>query len=747
MKYDAGQRMVVAIGLVVFGLVGCGQSNNSSASKAPSKASAQTQVVPADSDEHVVRFTIASRDEIHQLTRVVSIDRVDDNVVVAYATADQLAQLRALGYRWEELQHPGINPGANMGLGTRAATTWNLFPTYQDYVAMMQKWAQSYPNICRLYNIGHTTNTKRPHDIWALKISKNPDVAEDEPEVLYTSTMHGDETTGYNMMLRLIDEFLKGYGTDPEVTAMVDSMEIWINPDANPDGTYYSGDNTVSGSIRGYVSPSGSSSGTDPNRNFPEMADDITQPSSARWLETQEWMDFLGAHNFVLSANFHGGAEVMNYPWDSQQRLHPDDEWFHQVSRQWADQAHLDGPSGYMTELDNGVTNGYAWYEVDGGRQDFVTYFQGGREITIELSSTKNPAASTLGTFWQANHKAFHDYLKHALTGIRGIVTDPDGKPVAARIELVDHDTDLDHSAVRTDPLVGDYHRMVLPGTYTVRVSADGFNSQDVSGVVVVASSDATRVDVVLEPIAGIMTLRGHIYAKDGTALTGAKIEVVGTPFKATSAADGAYAIANIGAGTYSLRIMAQGYSVLEAERAIEDGVAADFVLAPVVAMLSTDFEASNGGFVASGSPAPGWQWGAVAGTHSGSKGWATSLGATYADNASWKLDMSVTLPAGHPGLRFWHSYDTEANYDGGNVQVAGNGSSSFVVVTPINGYRGNVSSLGGAGFSGKSSGWVQDTIDLSAYAGQRVTIRWAFASDGSVNARGWLIDDVAVTN
>ena len=38
-----------------------------------------------------------------------------------------------------------------------------------------------------------------------------------------------------------------------------------------------------------------------------------------------------------------------------------------------------------MNDLDNGVTRGDVWYQIYGGRQDFVTYELQGREVTIEL--------------------------------------------------------------------------------------------------------------------------------------------------------------------------------------------------------------------------------------------------------------------------------------------------------------------------------------------------------------------------
>lgn len=64
-------------------------------------------------------------------------------------------------------------------------------------------------------------------------------------------------------MLRLIDTLLSSYGTDQRLTNLINNLEIWICPDTNPDGTYYGGNNSVSGARRYNYN------GYDLNRNFP----------------------------------------------------------------------------------------------------------------------------------------------------------------------------------------------------------------------------------------------------------------------------------------------------------------------------------------------------------------------------------------------------------------------------------------------------------------------------------------------
>ena len=75
--------------------------------------------------------------------------------------------------------------------------------------------------------------------------------------------MHGDETAGFILMLRLADYLLKNYNSDTRVKTLSDNLEIWINPLANPDGTYRDG-NFIISPVRN------NANGYDLNRNFPD---------------------------------------------------------------------------------------------------------------------------------------------------------------------------------------------------------------------------------------------------------------------------------------------------------------------------------------------------------------------------------------------------------------------------------------------------------------------------------------------
>jgi len=360
---------------------------------------------------------------------------------------------------------------------------WETYPTYSQYDSIMQSFATAYPALCRLDTIGTSTNGKL---VLVLKISDNPDIDESEPEVFYTSTMHGDETGGFILMLRLADYLLQNYDNQPGVKELIDNLQIWINPLANPDGTYNSG-NAIVSPVR-Y-----NAHGVDLNRNFP----DPTIADAPREKETTDMIQFMKSHRFVLSANFHSGSEVVNYPWDRWLTiLHADNEWFNDISRGYADTVHAHSASGYMTDLDNGVTRGAVWYVIHGGRQDFMTQELHGREVTIELDYQYVTPASQLGTLWENNRRSLTGYLANALYGVHGTVLEAGSSaPLAAEVFISGHD--IDGSQVYSDSAAGTFVRMLAPGTWPLTFTSTGF--RDTTITVTVNEGQRTDLTVLME--------------------------------------------------------------------------------------------------------------------------------------------------------------------------------------------------------------------------------------------------------
>lgn len=433
-----------------------------------------------DRSEVYFKFKIQDRSELSDLTKMVSIDNVKGKTVYAFASKKQFVKFLDLAkYKYKILPKPSELEHLQMmndGGGPKSLTL-NAYPTYPQYVAMMENWAATYPGLCRLYTIGTTVDGR---SLLVLKISDNVNTREYEPQFLYTSTMHGDETAGYIMMLKFIDHLLSNYGTNPRVSDLVNENEIWINPLANPDGTYAGGDNTVNGATRA------NGNNVDLNRNYPDFMDGAHPDGEAYQPETMAFMGFADTMDFVMAANFHGGAELFNYPWDTKAEDHPDRNWWMQVGGNYVDTIFANS-SNYFLDFQNGfdspgLTDGFAWYEANGSRQDYMNYYRHCREVTIEMSATKLIPVNSFETFWSYNLNAFMYYIESMHKGFHGLITDQcTGQPIKAKVFVNNHDADS--SFVFSSLPIGNYYRPIYPGSYSVTYSAPGYQSQTISNL------------------------------------------------------------------------------------------------------------------------------------------------------------------------------------------------------------------------------------------------------------------------
>ena len=96
--------------------------------------------------------------------------------------------------------------------------------------------------------------------------------------------------------------------------------------------------------------------------------------------------------------------------------------------------------------------------------------------------------------------------------------------------------------------------------------------------------------------------------------------------------------------------------------------------------------------------------------------------------------------------LSFSHFYNTEADYDGGNVEITTNGGISWVDAGPYmfeNGYNSILGATGKLGFGGNSNAFVVTKINLASFKGKSIKIRFIFNADAGVGGEGWYVDDI----
>ncbi len=206
--------------------------------------------------------------------------------------------------------------------------------------------------------------------------------------------------------------------------------------------------------------------------------------STKRQPETLALITWITSNPFVLSANLHGGSLVANYPYDdtadgqSAYSKSPDDALFRELALTYSSahpvMRHTKGCPGYDSEVfENGITNGAKWYVVSGGMQDFNYLHSNCFEITVEMGCTKFPKATRLQSYWNAHKLPLILFMTQVHKGVRGFVTSDDGKPIKRATITV---SGISHTVVTADD--GDYWRLLLPGTYNVMASADGYSSE-----------------------------------------------------------------------------------------------------------------------------------------------------------------------------------------------------------------------------------------------------------------------------
>jgi hypothetical protein len=270
------------------------------------------------------------------------------------------------------------------------------YPSHAQITAKLQAAAAKNPSIMKLISIGKSVKGK---ELWVMKISDNVNVDEVEPEFKYISSMHGDEITGREMTVSLIEEMVSKYGSDSEITELINNSEIYIMPSMNPDGSERK--------------QRANANSTDLNRNFPDLNSKGSVTAGIE-IENQHVMKFQAGRKFSLSANFHGGTIVANYPWDSTYDRHPLDGLVQELSLGYAE---LNPEMRNSREFPQGITNGADWYVVKGGMQDWSCFFYNDLQITLEVSHTKWPSYSDIPGFYTSNRDSMIHYMKQIHRG------------------------------------------------------------------------------------------------------------------------------------------------------------------------------------------------------------------------------------------------------------------------------------------------------------------------------------------
>ncbi|XP_071357764.1 carboxypeptidase M [Trachinotus anak] len=338
----------------------------------------------------------------------------------------------------------------------------------------------SNPDITHLYSIGKSVKGQQ---LWVLALGLSPRRhTVGIPEFKYVANMHGNEVLGRVLLLQLIDNLVRGY-RDNETWSLqlLNSTRIHILPTMNPDGFDEAGTHCqLSQGRLNYNS-------IDLNRNFPDafagLRRQLQLDEKKREAEVRAVIGWLRTESFVLSANLHGGALVASYPYDNSNKgselvggasITPDDDVFVHLAKVYSynhASMHRGERCDDIASFPEGITNGYQWYPLTGGMQDYNYVWAQCLELTLEVSCCKFPPVRELPALWMQNKEALLAFMRQVHLGVKGRVFDGSGVPVQNAVVEVKGRRNM--CPFRTDRH-GEYYRLLLPGNYSFTVTYPG---------------------------------------------------------------------------------------------------------------------------------------------------------------------------------------------------------------------------------------------------------------------------------
>ncbi len=221
-----------------------------------------------------------------------------------------------------------------------APTDMGGYRTFDEIVLALDTLHNLNPAITtEKFSIGQTLEGR---EMWVLKISDNPNVDEDEPEIFFNSAIHAREVITPLVLIETMRTLISGYGVDPHITELVDTREIYFMPCVNADGYAYNE----------FLQPNGGgmwrknkrdngdgTTGVDLNRNWPYLwgynnigsspntADETYRgTSAASEPEVQNLIAFIESRNFTVNVNYHSYSNLILWPFGYDYDVYSPDE-------------------------------------------------------------------------------------------------------------------------------------------------------------------------------------------------------------------------------------------------------------------------------------------------------------------------------------------------------------------------------------------------------------------------------------
>ncbi len=579
--------------------------------------------------------------------------------------------------------------------------------TFDEVLAKLDEMASDYPTLTTgRVSIGQSHEGR---DVWMVKISDNPDMDEDEPEVLYTALHHAREPQSMATVLYTMFYLLENYGTDPEVTYLVDHRELYFVPVLNPDGYVYNEATNPNGGgfwRKNRRDNGGNVFGVDLNRNYayewghdnsgssPSASSETYRgPGPFSEPETAAIRDFLLDRDVKAALNYHAYGNLWIYPWGYESSFYtPDSALFVDIARD-------------MTQI-----NGYSYgtgdqtvgYLTNGDSDDWMY----GEQETKGKIMSMTPEVGRGGDGFWPNQSRIIPIAEENREANLTLAWFAGAYPQVGAFEIAE-----------THAAPNGYLDPGEPAALTLTLQNLGLEGLADARARVVSTNDALPVE------SGAFSAPFALGSQD-------TVEIEGLAF--TLGLDAPLGLQD----GLAVEIAFEGTTVVQPLGRISIGT-------PIAV-----FEDAAGSTAAWDT---GSGWGLASANTSPPTSFADSPVGEYQDNASNALTLAEPLDLSDgvsPQLRFRARWDIEADYDFVQVRASTNGTNW----TPLEGRFTRSGSGSGdqtegePGYDGTQTQWVQETMDLSAFAGEaEVYLQFRLQSDGSVTGDGFYLDDLAV--
>lgn len=304
--------------------------------------------------------------------------------------------------------------------------TMGGFYKLNEMYAVLDSMSAKFPNLITPRLVADTAHTFEGRPLYYLKISDNPNMNENEPQVLFTSLHHAREAESLSQLIYFMWVLLENYNTNPEIQYLVNNMEIYFIPCVNPDGYNYNATTNPTGGGMWRKNRRNNGDGTfgiDLNRNYgfmwgfdnvgssPNTNQDTyrgTGPFSEK--ETQIVKRFCEAHQFKIALNNHTYSNVLIYPWGYDNSLYTDDSLAF-----WAMADRLTKCNGFL----HGTANETVGYTANGVSDDWMYGEQGTKPKIFAMTPEAGDANDG---FWPAQNRIIpiaQSYLDQNLSILR----------------------------------------------------------------------------------------------------------------------------------------------------------------------------------------------------------------------------------------------------------------------------------------------------------------------------------------